>query len=85
MTMCRMGVMGGLFMGVGVVMLGGLAMVLGRMLMTKPPDVATERPDLGTEAAAMIMRCILADANSRFATASEVTAAWLAAAQTPLA
>ena len=59
--------------------------LLGRMLMTKPPDVATERPDLGTEAAAMIMRCILADANSRFATASEVTAAWLAAAQTPLA
>lgn len=59
--------------------------LLGRMLMTKPPDVATERPDLGAEAAAMIMRCILADANARFATASEVTAAWLAAAQTPSA
>ncbi len=59
--------------------------LLGRMLMTKPPDVATERPDLGTEAAAMIMRCILSDANARFATASEVTAAWLAAAQTPSA
>lgn len=59
--------------------------LLGRMLMTKPPDVATERPDLGAEAAAMIMRCILSDANTRFATASEVTAAWLAAAQTPSA
>ena len=59
--------------------------LLGRMLMTKPPDVAAERPDLGAEAAAMIMRCILSDANSRFSTASEVTAAWLAAAQTPSA
>ncbi len=59
--------------------------LLGRMLMTKPPDVATERSDLGAEAAAMIMRCILSDANARFSTASEVTAAWLAAAQTPSA
>lgn len=59
--------------------------LLGRMLMTKPTDVATERPDLGTDAAAMIMRCIISDANARFATASEVTAAWLAAAQTPSA
>jgi len=59
--------------------------LLGRMLMTKPPDVATERPDLGAEAAAMIMRCILPDANARFSTASDVTEAWLAAAQTPSA
>lgn len=59
--------------------------LLGRMLMTKPADVAAERPDLGADAAALIMRCILSDANARFATASDVTAAWLAAAQTPSA
>jgi hypothetical protein len=56
--------------------------LLGRMLSTKPPDVVVERPDLGADAAATVMRCIASDATVRFATAAEVTQAWLTAVPT---